>query len=62
MRHRVLRVVAIAAVADAGEEVSPRHLQPAAEMMPGPGRIVAGEDRLALYQRISLEPCPVDGR
>ena len=54
MRRRILRVVAIAAVADAGEEVSPRHLQPAAEMMPGPGRIIAGEDRLALHQSISL--------
>ena len=61
MRRRVLRVVAIAAVADAGEEVSPRHLQPAAEMMPGPGRIIAGEDRLALHQSIPLETRAVDG-
>ena len=61
MRRRVLRVVAIAAVTNAGKQISPRHLQPAAEMMPRTGWIVACEDRLALHQYISLEPCAVDG-
>jgi len=61
MACRVLRVLAVAAVAEAGIDHPAGDLHPAAEMMPRSRRIVAGEDGLAADKGVALDHRAVDG-